>query len=260
MSLSSILVSKTTGQESPHPCFSFACFIFSASNVLFPGLYLPLQGSTSAVSTSQASALCSKCWSLVAQPSPRWVAFIQSIPLRICVEEDAAVSARVDGWSQGKTVSSWHSRTDAHVNSQRLGQHAQCGQACTGSSQMGPSEKEEDTQSHPLTKKLFAMDICWQKRKESVFANGVSINHTPGQVPSNIKWTPCFIWPGRGGAFVSFCFVWELVVLLFVHMLFCFCFYLLREGGMELRGCRGGKGLRGVGEGKWSKYITWKYF
>lgn len=240
MSLSSILVSKTKGQERPHPCFGFACFIFSASSVLFPGLYLPLQGSTSAVSTSQASALCSKCWSLVA-PSPKWVAFIQSIPLRIYVEEDTAVSARVDGWIQGKTVSSWHSRTDAHMNSQRLGQHAQCGQACTGSSQMGPSEKEEDTQSHPMTKKLFAMDICWQKRKESVFANGVSINHTPGQVPSNIKWAPCFIWLGRGGAFVSFCFVWELVVLLFVRMLFWFCFLSFERGAWSWEGAEEGR-------------------
>lgn len=211
--------------------FWLCLFCLFCSQCSLPGgltCLLPLQGSTWAVSTSQASALFSKCRSLVA-PSPKWVAFIKSIPLRLRDLCGRGSSCGGQSWWMAPRKNSVFQTQRDWCTRELTGTVA----TCTDLHRFKPDgsqhhEKEEDTQSHLLIKKLFAMDICWPKRKKSVFSNGVSINHTPGQVPSNIKWTPCFVGQ-RGGAFVSFCFVWELVVLLFVLCFSVFVLYLLRE-------------------------------
>lgn len=65
-------------------------------------------------------------------------------------------------------------------------------------------------------------------KEKKVFSNGVSISHTPGQVPSNIKWIPCFIWLGWGICFILFCLGACCFIVCSYSFLVLF-FYLLRQ-------------------------------
>lgn len=61
-----------------------------------------------------------------------------------------------------ETVSSRHNRMDAHLNSNRRWQHTQELQGVK-TDRVPVLRGEVFMRSHPLTKKRFATDACWER-------------------------------------------------------------------------------------------------
>lgn len=126
------------------------------------------------------------------------------------------VRVRGGGWVSKETESSRHSRSDAHKNSQRLWQDTQ-NLHILKSNKNPSTERGSRHKVPPLTKRLFAIGNCWE-RKTLIFQwciAGTSTTlqdrlHAQAKL-ANTKQTPCF---------VLFGLVWFSCVFCFVHLIF----------------------------------------
>lgn len=124
-----------------------------------------------------------------------------------------------------ETVFPRHSRTEAHLNPQRLQQHAYGLQRLKQDKRSQNWDRVADSVSYPSQEAICSWCLL---AKEKVFSSGASLGLQPhSQVTNFATLTPCFyLWTFCFVLAVSVLLVCCLFVLIFVFAGFAFCFCL----------------------------------